>query len=141
MYNFSILKFVVWTSQAMNMDTENCTPKLPLDKSLREKLSAAMRGKDRPQIAEELSRVVGQRITVQQLNEWSAPSGGRRFPAFLVRPFSEVVGNDLLQRFIMGRRLRDLVRLGEVALESDGLLGTYGHDRGRSRRERSAWRK
>lgn len=121
--------------------TENCTSKLPLDKAIREKLRAAMRGKDRPHIAEELSELVGQRITMQQLNEWSAPSGRRRFPGFLVRPFSEIVGNDLLQRFIMGRRLRDLVRLGEVALESDGLLGTYGHGRRRGRKKRRSCRK
>ncbi len=123
------------------LGTENCSPKLPLDKSLREKLRKAMSGKDRPKIAEELSRVVGQRITVQQLNEWIAPSGRRRFPAFLVRPFSEVVGNDLLQRFIMGRRLQDLVCLGELALESDGLIGTYGHGRRRDRKKRCSCRK
>jgi hypothetical protein len=129
------------TGQPKKMAAENCTPKSPLDKAVRERLKAAMRHKDRPKIAEELSRVVGQRITVQQLNEWSAPSGERRIPAFLVRPFSEVVGNDLLQRFIMGRRLEDLVRLGEVALESDGLIGTYGHGRRRGRKKRSSCRK
>lgn len=135
------------TSQLQKNTAENWTGKSPLDKALREHLSAAIQHarkralKDRPQIAEELSRVVGQRITMQQLNEWSAPSGVRRFPAFLVRPFSEVVGNDLLQRFIMGGRLRDLVRLGEVALESDGLLGTYGHGRGRDRKKRRSCRK
>ncbi len=116
------------------MATENCTPKSPLDKAVRDHLKVAMHRKDRIQIAEELSRVVGQKITLQQLNEWSAPAGGRRISAFLVRPFCEVVGDDRLQRFIMGRRLRDLVRLGEVELEKKGLLRTFGRRRDHKKR-------
>ena len=121
------------------MTPETCRSYSVLDKEYRKKVSAAMRQsvKTRQEIAEELSRIVGQKITLQKLNEWAAPSGGRNLPGRLIRPFSQVVGNDLVQRFVMSRRLLDMVRLGEMAKESDGLLGTYGPKRGYRRKKGS----
>ena len=122
------------------MTLGNSALKPPLDTALREKLSAAMRqsGKSRAQIAYELSRITDQKITLQQLNEWAAPTGKRCFRPFLTVPFCEIVGNDLVQRFFMSQRHLDIFRLGEIALESDGLIGTYGPKRVRSRRTRKA---
>jgi hypothetical protein len=66
------------------------------------------------EIAEALSACVGWRVTVAQLNDWTAKSKLTRFfPAYLVRPLCEVLGDDRLQRLIMGPELSNLVRLGE----------------------------
>ena len=112
------------------------------DKAARQLIARAIKhsGKGREQIANGMSKRLGCRITLHMLNRFTSEAKGKaRFPAAWVEAFCEVVGDDRLQRFIMGQRLRGLVRLGEVELEKKGLLGTFG--RRRSRPTRSACRK
>lgn len=109
------------------------------DKAVRRLINSAIRQskKDREQIADELSRCLGLRVTKHMLNRFTSEAKGKaRFPAAWVEAFCEVVADDRLQRSIMGERLRELVRLGEVRLEKISSPG-----RRRSRRSRTAWRK
>jgi hypothetical protein len=72
--------------------------------------------KSREEIAEELSARTGQRVTVAMLNDYSAESKKpARFPACFLQAFSEIVGSDALQLFVLSDRQRHLLELGEQA--------------------------
>jgi hypothetical protein len=91
------------------------------DLTLRALLSDVMAscGKDRKQIASELSQKIGRVITVSILNDYTRTTKiGARFPAAYVRGFCEVTGDDALQRFFLGSHLRAVVELGERELTS-----------------------
>ena len=107
------------------------------DKALRLLLARVISSspRSREQIADELSERLGHRVTKYMLDGFTSEGKGKpRFPAAWVQAFCQVVADDRLQRFIMGQRLRDLVRLGEVELEKKGLLRTFGHGRDRKKR-------
>lgn len=58
-------------------------------------------------------------ITLSSLNDYTGRTkAGARFPAAYVAAFCEVVGDDSLQRLILGQRLRDLIDIGETELAS-----------------------
>jgi hypothetical protein len=71
----------------------------------------------RHHLAEELSRRAGRRISPSMINAFAAPSNETaHFPAALVIDLCEVTGDDRLQRFLMGPRLRALVEFAEREL-------------------------
>lgn len=89
------------------------------DSNLRKLLSKliAQSPKKRPQIAEEMSKHTGQRISADMLNDWTSECHrAARFPAVFIEAFCEVVGSDVLQRHVMGARLRGVVELREEQL-------------------------
>src|SRR6266446_2997489 len=89
------------------------------DKELRHLVTEVIRAypKKRPQIAEELTAIVGQRITVHMLNDFTSESKKpARFPAAFLEALCEVAGDDRLQRFAMGDWLRQLVVFAEREL-------------------------
>jgi hypothetical protein len=84
------------------------------DAQLREVLRAVLKhpDKSRDDIADELSLHAGQRISKYMLDDWARPGkAAARFPAFLIEALCEVVGNDALQRHVMGARLRGIIEL------------------------------
>jgi hypothetical protein len=71
----------------------------------------------RNEIAEKLSARAGRRISCSMLNAFAAPSNETaRFPAALIIHLCEITGDDRLQRFVMGPRLRRLVEFAEREL-------------------------
>lgn len=91
------------------------------DTPLRELLARLIKrsGKKHPQIAREMSLHTGGRISKRMVDDWLAPSKkGARFPAVAVEAFCEAVGNDELQRHIMGERLRRALAVGEAVLQA-----------------------
>lgn len=91
------------------------------DGDLRALLTQAIRrcSKSRQQIADELSVLLGQRITVYMLNDFTSESKKpARFPACFIAPLCEVIGSDELQRFVLSERLRRLLDFAERELAS-----------------------
>jgi hypothetical protein len=71
--------------------------------------------KSREEIVEEMTRMLGRKITTSMLNACTAP--GRecsRFPACWVWSFCKVLGDDHLQRFLLGPELLSMLQLGEA---------------------------
>ncbi len=88
------------------------------DSELRKLLSRLIKpsGKKRCQIADEIGRLCGLHISERMLNDWTSECHrSARFPAFLIEPFCQVIGNDELQRRLVSERLRELIELGEKA--------------------------
>lgn len=89
------------------------------DSALRQLITEIIRHcpKKREQIAEELSLRVGQRITVHMLNAFTSDSNKwSRFPAVWLEAFSEIVGDDRLERYVISKRNRDVLEFGEIAI-------------------------
>ena len=99
------------------MGTPNTPYKFGLqDSELRKLLSRLIKqsGKKRFQIADEMSRLCGLHISERMLNDWTSECHrSARFPAFLIKPFCQAIGNDELQRALVSERLRELIGLGE----------------------------
>jgi hypothetical protein len=97
-------------------------------------------GKSRAQIADDLSIRTGRKISIRQLDNWTstARQDTRRFPAALIEPLCELLADDSLQRYVMGKRLRQLVRLGEIQIERETiraeLLKNGGRRRGKNKK-------
>jgi hypothetical protein len=73
--------------------------------------------KKRGQIAAEMSTLVRHRITVHMLNAFTSDSRKwSRFPAAWLQAFSEVVGDDRLERYVISTRNRDALEFGEAAI-------------------------
>jgi len=101
-----------------------------IDLALRSLLSKLIRScsKTRAQIAQELSDLTGQRITVHMLNDFTAESkGNARFPAAFIRPLCEILDSDEIVLAITRPRLRKQIefseRVGELRRLCDELLG------------------
>ena len=63
-----------------------------------------------------MSRLSGLHISERMLNDWTSECHkSARFPAFLIEPFCQAIGNDELQRHLVSERLRELIDLGEKA--------------------------
>jgi hypothetical protein len=101
------------------MDIPKIPQKIGLqDSDLRNLLSRLIRqsGKKRCQISDEMGRISGLHISERMLNDWTSECHrSARFPAFLVEPFCQAIGNDELQRRLVSERLRELIGLGEKA--------------------------
>lgn len=99
------------------------------DQTLRGLLAQSVRrsARSREQLADDLSRLLNRRITVNSINNWTAP--GREvslLPAAFVRAVCECTGDDALRRFLLGPKLATLLRLGEaVARVLPCLLSKY----------------
>jgi hypothetical protein len=50
------------------------------------------------------------------VDDWISPKQRARFPAAFIEAFCEVIGDDTLQRHVMGARLRGIVELREQQL-------------------------
>ena len=90
-----------------------------LDSGLRSLLTEIFRRcpKSRQQVADELSSLLGQRITVYMLNDFTSESKKpARFPACFVAPLCEIIGSDELARFVISDRLRRLLDFAEREL-------------------------
>lgn len=71
----------------------------------------------RVQLAASLSARAGRRISCSMLNAFATQSNETaRFPAALIIPLCEITGDDRLQRFVMGPRLRALLEFAEREL-------------------------
>ncbi|MGB7590685.1 MAG: hypothetical protein WCD04_14460 [Terriglobia bacterium] len=71
----------------------------------------------RAEICARLSSLLGIRVSPFMLDCYTSESKKKaRFPAAFIEPFCEVVGNDALQRRVMGARLRGIVDLREEQL-------------------------
>ena len=101
------------------MDRPNIDEKIGLqDSELRKLLSKLIKqsGRKRSVIAEEISALSGLSISESMLNDWTSEyHKSARFPAFLIESFCRAVENDQLQRSLVSRRFRELIRLGEEA--------------------------
>jgi len=89
------------------------------DFSLRQVLRDSIRRsrKDRAQIAEEMKHTLGLKVSKAMLDNYTADHDTKgKFPAFFIDGFCRAVGDDALQRLVMGPRLAGLVRLGEALL-------------------------
>ena len=89
-------------------------------KTVRYLVTAAIAGsgKSREDIAVLLTKKIGETITAEMLNGWTSQSKKRlRFPVAFVPAFCKITGDDQLQRFALGQRLRPLLSLGEADLE------------------------
>lgn len=108
------------------------TPKLlsvvgnpsPADRALKELLARLISRsrKTRKDIAGEMGALTGMRISKRMIDDWTCPSKAARFPAFLVPVFSQVIGEDTLQRNLAGPWLCELIQLGQRASESQWAL-------------------
>ena|SRR5437868_6873131 len=91
-------------------------------------------GKSREQIADDMARILNRPITARQLNQWSAVSHEAwRMPAIYVSAFCQAVGDNQLQRFLIGPKLSALLKLGEIVEHSlPAVLSNYERSRKRS---------
>jgi len=92
------------------------------DNDLRELLSFLIKQSpmSREQIADEMSKSLGQpgSISWRMLNDWTSECHkSARFPAFFIKSFCDAIGNDRLQRWAAGSRLRKLAEFAERHLE------------------------
>jgi hypothetical protein len=87
-------------TKAMPAEQQNTGVSTPPDWALRQLLSEAIKrsGKKRPQIAEEMTALLGVRVTEHMLNDFTSKSKcAARFPAAFVKAFCYVVGSSSLQ--------------------------------------------
>jgi hypothetical protein len=89
----------------------------PLEAALRKLLKGLIRQsrKSRANIADEMSLRVERTIS-KRMVDWISPKQRARFPAAFIEAFCEVIGDDTLQRHVMGARLRGIVELREQQL-------------------------
>lgn len=81
--------------------------------------------KSRAQIVEEMSALLGQRISIFMLNDFSAGSKKQvRFPLAYVEAFCRVVGDDRLRRLALDDRMNRLLDLGERVLAASRNIRT-----------------
>jgi hypothetical protein len=88
------------------------------DLEVRQVLSRILRSPSnrRGDIAVEMSRRIGRRVTVHMLNDYTRLTGVvARFPAAWVRVFCEVTGDDSLQMLLLSPRLLKLIEAGKHA--------------------------
>lgn len=108
--------------------------------AVREALSAALdrAGLDREYVAAELSRLVGETISIHTLNSYTADSKGeRRLPLEYVGALSAILGDITIAEAALGSS--DMAVLGprELAIYEIGKLTV--EKRKRSKRERKLW--
>lgn len=107
---------------SLNADNQK---KLPVtdasDRAFRRLVTETIRRcpKKRAQVADELTMILGSRVTAHMLNSFTSDAKRAfRFPGFFIRPFCEITGDDALQRQVLSPRLLRLLELGEAAAEA-----------------------
>lgn len=88
-----------------------------VDQAFRSALQEGVRRSrlSRAEIARRMSGILGTDITLNVINNWLAPSREvSRMPACFVPAFARATGNDVVLRFLLGRDLVNLLRLGEL---------------------------
>ena len=96
-----------------------------LDALLRKSLKLAMlsRGIKEEEVAQELSKQPGIKVTPAQITAWKAETRHRwRLPAALVPIICEILGNDSIQRLLLSEKLRQSLKFGESVPEIVALL-------------------
>jgi len=93
-------------------------PKDPLEVALRKLLKELIKqsGKSRANVADAMSPHAKRTISKRMLDDWLSPKMRARFPAAFIEAFCEAVGNDTLQRHVMGARLRGILDLRDEQL-------------------------
>jgi hypothetical protein len=97
-------------------------PPMDRDRAIRNLIAEIIRSspQSRDVLADEMSRITGQRITRRMLDDFSALSKrAHRFPLSFVVAFCEITGDDRLQRMALSPRLRKLLELGERKLAAE----------------------
>lgn len=105
----------------------------PADELLRRKLSELIgrSGKTHGELAAALTSFLGlddasaiQKYNIDEFCRISPPgeNRGARFPAYLVAPMCEALGSDKLARLILPERLRQILAVGELAINSHETL-------------------
>jgi hypothetical protein len=82
--------------------------------------------KTAPEVAEEMTDRLGRPVTgsmIYELTRNGEPGREVRLPATWVDAFCQVTGDDRLQRWLAGPRLRELAELGERVCAVDSILG------------------
>jgi hypothetical protein len=97
----------------------------PPDSALRQLLTQAIKqsGKKRPEIASEMSLLVGVKVTQHMLYDFTAqkkPSA--RFPACFVKAFCSVVGSSSIQTLLYDEQTVALMALGERVRKAQPLV-------------------
>jgi hypothetical protein len=83
----------------------------------------------REQVAEQLTKAAGFRVTRGMVDDWSSPSKkGLRFPASLIKPFFEITECSGLAQAFMPYRLVFLAGLGEWVYQSRKTLERIHQD-------------
>jgi hypothetical protein len=121
---------------APNSESNNGTPGRTgrdQESAVRELVAKALRLSKkrltRHQLAEQLTKEAGFRVTTGMINDWASPSKkGLRFPASLIRPFFELTLCSDLAKAFMPYRLVFLCALGEWCFESHGILERIHRD-------------
>jgi hypothetical protein len=92
-----------------------------LEQAIRRLAAEVMRGSrlSREQIAAQMSTLLGLRISVHMLNDYTAASHrGARFPAAWVPVFCQVTGDHRLPRLLLGASDRQRLELAESELRA-----------------------
>lgn len=93
------------------------------DSQLRKLLSSLIKKsrRQRIHIAKDMEKHTGQHVSRRMLDDWTSEyHRSARFPASLIEAFCEAVcGDDELQRWAAGPRLRKLIEFAERQLEVD----------------------
>jgi len=83
----------------------------------------------RDQVAEQLTKVAGFRVTRGMLDDWASPSKkGLRFPASLIKPFFEITECSRLAEAFLPYRLVFSCGLGEWVFQSRKTLDRIHQD-------------
>ncbi|MBZ5509949.1 MAG: hypothetical protein LAN70_02155 [Acidobacteriia bacterium] len=104
-----------------NFGIGRCSRTEDLDAELRRLISRMIKDspKKRKEIAAEMSVRLPRPVSESMLNDFTRPGKkAARFPAVFVPVFSQVVGDDRLQRYLLGPRLRKLLDFAERELRA-----------------------
>lgn len=111
------------------MSDENTGVSTPPDWPVRQLIATEIKRSDkkRPQIALEMSALIGTPVTEHMLNDFTSKSkSGARFPAAFVKAFCEVVGSSALQRSLQDETTLALIQVGERARDCRRLVERIG---------------
>jgi hypothetical protein len=98
-------------------------PSTESDLQFRELLASVLEGKDRDQIARELSKRIGRVISLATLNDYTARTHtAARFPAAYVPHLCAVLNDDRLQLWLLSDRHRAVLALGERRRDARGAV-------------------
>lgn len=103
----------------MRRESGNARQPSNADSTLRALIAGVIKSspKSREEIADELTGRLGTRVTAGMLRDFTAESKGKaRFPAVWIPLFCDILGDDSLQRELLGPRLRQLLALAEAEL-------------------------
>ena len=111
----------------------------PSDAALRQLLAEAIRrsAKKRPEIAAEMSPLVGVKVTENMLYDFTAQKkSAARFPAAFVKAFCEVVGSRSLYRLLLDEETLALIEVGKHAVACKHLVNRIATPTSKARGKR-----